>query len=283
MSRVRKFFINSIVGTLLENKKDLTFEDCLKHSTSFRMCPTNIERELLIYKYIPLKYLLVLLKEKKLIINPVSSWEDPYENFLLKQKFIKPGESEGSSFVTIENLTKGFYGMSWTLQNESDSLWRIYSPDKLSIKISTTVEDLVRIVVSDDDKWGVWMNKVNYKTEDEITEWLSNLKSINDYEQFVGKIGESFFIKRKEFSAEDEYRVIINYRGQWPQTICFPCNHSIFIHSYVIDPRVNTYEYEAIKACLMNFGVDEMKITKSPLYDFESRKVEMEYDPFPDF
>lgn len=282
MSRVRKFLINGIVGTLLENEKNLTFEDCLKHS-SFRMSNTNKESELQIYKYIPLKYLLVLLKEKKLIINPISSWEDPYENFLLKQKFIKPGELEGSSFVTIEDLTKGFYGMSWTLLDESDSLWRIYSPNKLSVKISTTIADLAKMVVSEDDKWDVWMNKVNYKTGDEITEWLSNLKSINDYEPFVGKIGESFFIKRKEFSAEDEYRVIINYRGQWPQTICFPCNHSVFIHSYVIDPRVNTYEYEAIRATLKNLGVDEERISKSNLYNFESHKIEMEYDPFPDF
>ena len=40
-----------------------------------------------IYKYIRLEYLLEWLRTKKMRLDPVYSWQDPYENFFLKQSF----------------------------------------------------------------------------------------------------------------------------------------------------------------------------------------------------
>ena len=36
-----------------------------------------------IYKYIPLKYVLQMLKTKQLYMSKVKDWEDTYENFYL--------------------------------------------------------------------------------------------------------------------------------------------------------------------------------------------------------
>ena len=40
-----------------------------------------------VYKYIRLEYLLSMLKNKKLRVDKVSTWEDPYENFFIKEDF----------------------------------------------------------------------------------------------------------------------------------------------------------------------------------------------------
>lgn len=234
-----------------------------------------------LHKYIPLRYLLVLLKEKMLILKPVASWEDPFENFFLKQHFVQPGQND--PYVTVENLTKSLYGMSWTLQDETDSLWRIYSPDKMSVRITTTVEKLVNTVCSEDDKWDVWMNTVQYKTDEEIKTWLSQCKDIKLRNDFIERMNESFFIKREAFEAEKEYRLVVNYAKEIRPTICFRCDPENLINSILVDPRVNEYEYDGIKASLLAYGVEETKIAKSKLYYFKPQKVEMEYDLFHDF
>ena len=40
-----------------------------------------------VYKYIRLEYLLSMLKDQKLRVDKVSTWEDPYENFFMKEDF----------------------------------------------------------------------------------------------------------------------------------------------------------------------------------------------------
>lgn len=280
MSTIYKADIRGLKSTLLEKDTYLSFDECIKLH-SLRINNPQKQRFLTIHKYIPLKYLLVLLKERMLILKPVSSWEDPYENFFLKQHFVQPGRKD--PYVMVDNLTAGLYGMSWSLQEETDSLWRIYSPDRMSIRISTTVEKLVETVSSEDDKWDVWVNSVDYKTDEEIKNWLSQCKAIKEREQFIEKMSESFFIKRKAFEAEKEYRLVVNYAKEIKPTICFRCEPEKMITSILVDPRVNEYEYDAIKASLISYGVEEAKIAKSGLYDFQPQKVEMEYDLFQDF
>lgn len=261
------------------------YEQCVKLKSA-RIRSASAMRDYFINKYIPLRYLLVLLREKRLILKPVSSWEDPFENFFLKEQFVMEGDLNKSYSVSVENLTKGLYGMSWSLQNETDSLWRIYSPDKLSVRIKTTVEKIVQTICSEDNKWDVWVDKVHYKTEDEINIWLNGCKSTASMCQFANKMSESFFIKRKAFLAEREFRIIVNfYENKYPLPtyVCFDVNPALFLSEYAVDPRLSKYEFEAIKAALVGAGADENAIVQSKLYDFKPRKVEMKYNPVGDY
>ena len=280
MSKIYSADLRGLQSTLLLKESYPSFDECIQHD-SLRIESPLLQRSLTIHKYIPLRFLLVLLREQMLIFRQVSSWEDPYENFFLKQHFVQPGHSD--PYVSVENLTKGLYGMSWTSQEETDSLWRIYSPDKMSVRISSTVENLVETVCSEDDKWDVWVNAVQYKSYEEITEWLGQIKTIKEREQFMEKMNESFFIKRKAFEAEKEYRLVVNYAEKISPTVCFHCEPQKLITDILVDPRVNVYEFEAVKASLLFFGVKEERIRKSELYSFQPQKVEMEYDLFRDF
>ena len=177
--------------------------------------------------------------------------------------------------------------MSWTLQEETDSLWRVYSHDKMSVRITTSVERLVKIVCSENDEWDVWIDKVRYRTSDEIDSWLDGCREVDNVNQFVNKMSESFFIKRKAFVAEKEFRVVVNYiNGQKsfrPSFICFKVDPYNFISEYIVDPRLNDYDYMAIRAALIDAGAPQNAIRQSSLYRFQPRIVEMRYDPFEDF
>lgn len=271
-------------GIFLKNNSLVSFEEGLS-LPSVRIKDASVFKHLKINKYIPLRYLLVLLNEKWLILNKVTTWEDPYENFFLKEKFVQEGHKYDSYHVSVENIAKSLYGMSWSMQEETDSLWRIYSPDKLSIRITTTVETLVETIASEDNKWSSWYGEVEYNTVEDIDKWLDNCLHVADLDQFVEKLGESFFIKRKAFEAEKEFRVVVNYYDKkFPISsfVCFRIDPKAFISSYITDPRLNSYEHEAVKAALVNAGADKKYISRSKLYDFIPRRVEMKYDPFKD-
>lgn len=285
MSRMPQTKIEGREGFFLFNEGGVSYQDGIS-LPSVRITNPKSIRHLQINKYIPLRYLLVLLKEKRLILNKVTTWEDPYENFFLKEQFVQEGYKYGSYHVSVENLAKGLYGMSWSMQDETDSLWRIYSPDKLSVRITTSVEVLVETVMSEDNKWGTWFDKVKYKTESEIDNWLDHCLSVSDSDQFVEKLGESFFIKRKAFQAEKEFRLVVNYYDKkCPQAtfVCFRIDPTTFISSYITDPRLTKNEHEAVKAALVNAGAPKKLISMSKLYQFTPRRVEMRYDPFEDF
>ena len=283
MSTPYKSNVNGLNGYYLFNSQQLSYEDCIS-LPSVRIPNPGEFKDLTIHKYIPLNYLLVLIKEKRLILNRVSAWEDPYENFLLKQHFVKPGDLKASYYTSVEDHTKGLYGMSWTLQEETDSLWRVYSSNKLSVRISCRVEKLVETVSSEDNQWGIWLDKVQYLSEKKIKSWLKQCRDISTYDQFVEKMSESFFIKRKAFEAEKEFRLIVNFhKKDNSSTIFYRCDPDTLIETIYTDPRLNKYEYEAVRAALVGVGVKEDKIKASKLYSFEPLKIEMPYDLFEDF
>ena len=78
--------------------------------------------DLVMYKYIKLDYVLNMLETGKFRFDNIKKWEDVYENFVDKEDVnllnsTKDGNMLGSTL----------FGQSWTTQEESDAMWRIYS------------------------------------------------------------------------------------------------------------------------------------------------------------
>jgi hypothetical protein len=98
---------------------------------SFSDLAQTSEKEILnidLYRTFGIERLFQLLTEKKLTLLEPSKWDDPYERAL-------------QNLVTGQNqqIKPGVFGLCWTLQGRSDAFWRIYSPNKLGVRISTTV------------------------------------------------------------------------------------------------------------------------------------------------
>ena len=119
----------------------------------------NLDLDTPIYKYIPFKYLKLMIQKSNLYFGRVCSWEDVYENWFLKEQMVLPSGEKGSA----TDLIQGVFGQSWTLQEESDAMWRIYSKvdkkqpddylDDTAVRIKTTGRKLFDVIYTDDPKF----------------------------------------------------------------------------------------------------------------------------------
>ena len=74
---------------------------------------------------------------KNTLVKP-KLWEDTFENITLKSKLRYPCGSE-----IVLDTHERLYGQCWTTSKASDAMWRIYSPDKRSVRIRTTINKLL--------------------------------------------------------------------------------------------------------------------------------------------
>lgn len=165
-----------------------------------------------LYKFIDRKSLSYMLQDSRLYFDRVTyAWEDPYENFFLKENL----QLEDGTKVYTDNNLPGVFGQSWTYREETDAMWRIYSQDDVDangkhkrnfrgVRIETTARKLLNVIYVDDSSMAdTWIGKVSYMELDEINKRLQGAtQSVRD------DLGKSFFIKRQEFDHESEFRVI---------------------------------------------------------------------------
>ena len=217
---------------------------------------------------------MILIENKKLRMERVSLWDDPYENFFLKSNFyIDASFYKQTVQVRTDEVSNRTYGQSWTMTEESDAMWRIYSNkddiENTAIRIKIKVDNLFNIVYTSDKCMATTsIGRVDYKTDEEITDWMQSLKDIaSDFPKYAER---SLFIKRKPFEHEREVRIIISKDTQQPAKSFIEYNIPDigYIEEFVLDPRLNEERVQEIKQQLCDVGVNVNKIRKSKLYEF---------------
>src|SRR5438552_2336902 len=86
-------------------------------------------------------------------------------------------KSRMESPVTVAGLRMRLYGQCWSLLDESDAMWRIYSPNKAGVKIRTTVRKLITAVYDRTDRYAslkYFIGRVSYESEKELLSIFSN-------------------------------------------------------------------------------------------------------------
>ena len=239
--------------------------------------------DLVMYKYIPLEFVLNMLETRKLRFDNIKKWEDVYENFVDKEEICLLKSKRDKMYG------RACYGQSWTEQEESDAMWRIYSPTKNAVRVKT-VCPLIRNVFSEWNKDRkdnpIWptIDRVFYADEDEINKWLVSNTPMNHW-AFIELQCESLFIKRREFEHEKEVRVIFtNYKKEEEEgyiEVGFDPN-KVF-SEIVVDPRASDSEFACQRDSLVARGFDGSKIRKSTLYDFKKVKIEVDLSEPCDF
>ncbi|MDD6000980.1 MAG: hypothetical protein PUC50_02175 [Bacteroidales bacterium] len=242
--------------------------------------PTNIHLcdfdRITLFKYYSFDSLKYVLQDHQLFINKVSSWDDKYENFFLKCKFVF-----GNNYVADDNFLDGVFGQSWTTSPETDALWRIYSQDCKGIRVRTTARKLFDALYIDNDSMSnLWFGKVKY---DYMSSFIKQIEHQihtspfnNQPENAFGVIlPETEFMKRREFEHEEEFRAILILDSERTKIaknydrLAFDINLNDFIEEYCLDPRLSNEECDFQKEKLIEMGVDSYKITRSTLYDFQ--------------
>ena len=231
---------------------------------------------LVMYKYIPLKYVQNMLETGKFRFDNIKKWEDVYENFVDKED-VNLLNSPKDGIVLGSTL----FGQSWTTQEESDAMWRIYSNAGCAVRVQTVYPLLFHVMVEwmtnhKDTPTTLTIDHVYYADEMEINEWLLSNSPMNLW-AFIELQEEGIFIKRREFEHEKEVRAILRSdRKDAREYIELDFDpHKVF-REIVIDPRVDEDEFIRQRDSLVARGFDISKIRKSTLYDF--KKVTLDVD-----
>jgi Protein of unknown function (DUF2971) len=218
-------------------------------------------------------YLLHLLSTENLWVSQTKLWDDTYENFLAKAKYYW-----GITAVSYTEFLPGFYGQCWTLQKETDALWRIYSHDKMGVRIKSRIHKVLGSSLNEINFKHFstrlrTIGKVRYLNPKEIREWIEDQKSdiINDK-----TLTESLFIKRKEFIHEKEIRLIIHKnidredenRGIEKNHIKLQVQPNELIEEITFDPRLDHDKFITYKKVVERMGFTN-RVNKSKLYAFE--------------
>lgn len=234
-------------------------------------------KEEYVYRFFPLKYFLQLLDNRSLFFPRISTWEDPYELFLFKQHFID------AAGMQIEMLSQSerIFGQCWTTQRDSDALWRIYSPDLMSVRIKTTVSRIKSFIEQNQGR-GLLIKSgmVDYQAQNKIEDWLKTLplSTINSI-----PLVDSLFIKRNSFAHEKEFRIIIwktdfNEYGAYencPNYISLPINPQEFILEVNLDPRLSNEEVNLWKPAISLRLGNSCRVSQSRLYQIKSNTIKL--------
>lgn len=208
-----------------------------------------------LFRIIGFDRLVQIFESRKLHFSHPSKWDDPYE-----QSVEHPAMNSA-------------FAQCWCLQGVSDAMWRIYSPDRLGVRIETTW-DLLREQLSNslkDAGFRKKIDRVRYVTEDGLKERLIEIKSLMGGKDKPTHALTSLFLKRKPFEHESEFRAVIyderGGRGSIEKGLQVSVDPHELILTVLVDPRAPHEFVEAYKHYITNVLGFTGIVKQSGLYE----------------
>lgn len=228
-----------------------------------------------IYRILTLDRLFDTIVGKRLALVRPRLWDDPFENLLYQTPWKTPaGES-----ISIEPLRNSLYGQCWTLASESDALWRIYSPYKIGVRVSTTVGKLFSAVWNDDDRLVTnkyFIGKMEYWSKSRLLKMLgAPSKSIFDS---TGRAQVVFLLRKpKAFQHEKEIRLVFHAIEDRQDDVIFcPIDPNALFETLLFDPRMDPLTIRTFTTVLRQIGFKN-PISQSTLYNAPQLKGHVTY------
>jgi hypothetical protein len=203
-----------------------------------------------LYRVFPLDSLLEVLIENKLTLVKTKFWEDPYENYIFKCNWAM----QDGTRIDPTGMIDHFFGQCWTITEESDAMWRIYSPDTKSVRVKTSLNKLFDVIFDDHTYNSLtksFIGRVQYDTKTNIQNHISNSNNphpiITDTSAQI--MIDAHLWKRNEFKHEKEVRILHTCDSHSPlvkqQVVKFDINPNDLFEEITFDPRING-RFEAI-------------------------------------
>ena len=227
--------------------------------------------------------LIEILTSKELILRQPEQWDDPFENYILKKS------RDERRFKTSADI----YGQCWTLLQESDAMWRIYSPDKMGVKVRSSLHKLFsqfwhELEIRKNPSSACFIGKVEYVHSNVFIKMDARTKLLL-FEN--GEFNEQYAAltllwKRPEFRHEEEVRLlyVVKHRGSGLgkgmaallpysefaslATFSFTVDPWTLFDEIVLDPRMNEHTCKAYEAYILGLGFPG-RIFQSSLYKLE--------------
>lgn len=236
----------------------------------------DLEPDAKIFRVLKVNPFRDLVTKKELVLVKPFKWEDPFENFLSKTEFINP-ERERLEF----NITDDFFGQCWTLNRESNGIWKNYASLGSGVKIQTTPRKLLGAISNKDNKWAAisyFIGKVEYQSDEEIKNFLkTEFWDELEYDR-TRIVAKTLLIKRSEFAYEKEVRLLYDdiEKKNEDDIMVFKIDPTNLIEEIVFAPKTSDAYFQQWKKRLVKLGFSERKIQRSSLYD--PWKIEIQTD-----
>lgn len=253
----------------------------------------GIELDAPIYRICSYASLMEVFEDKRLRFSRPSSWDDPYENYYLRYKVDVDGEQ-----VKLKELERNIFAQCWSLEPESDGLWRNFGggKDKLSVQIESTAWDIMKElydfqVGSPNQKY--YCGRVNYVSSEDIHGELKAPIKSNYGKDWSARraILRTLMTKRLPFAYEREVRFVFirppmtraaSNDERWRAKNKWNYNQNAFyvkikpeecIKKVKIAPWVDKKTAEIIKRAVCEYGFNPAMISQSKLYDRPGLRV----------
>ena len=220
----------------------------------------NINQDSFVYRYFSIESFIYLLESNNLTFTHVTEWDDPWENILSNSITEK---NDGTFEKAIYKASDYIYGQCWTRKEESDAMWRIYSPQKTGVKIRVPLKKFELIEGSE---FLDIENVIYFSNMDDLVK-----KTNADKSRF-----STAKIKRDAFSHEEEIRIFTHpdYLGRsiknFEKRVNLSINIESFIDSVVIDPRAEEWVQDMIKKYCARL-LPNCLVSKSDLYEVNDK------------
>lgn len=230
----------------------------------------------LIHRYCSIKELYSIVRGKLTLTSPFK-WDDLFENPLFRAKLI----NRDGKPVPLQEAGRKLYCQSWTLEEESDAMWKLFGSGGKGVRVTARSRNLFFQAYNAYDtkiNEAVYtkIGKVLYLDETELRKKFESEDKF--YKRFMQPNGEGFneslLFKRKAYLYENEARLIAHdFDGR------FGCSETMrlemetpyrgcdWIENVTFGPAVDPDTYEAHRERLSTrLGLSKEKICSSTLY-----------------
>lgn len=207
-----------------------------------------------IYRIYQIRHIVELfLNHRNSLFRP-SIWDDPHEDPLMKAT-ITIARQKGTL-----NVTKNFFGQCWSLHEESDDMWQIYSPNNCGVKVCTTIGKLHDSIQNKTKVDGeVFIGQIEYKKQPEILNILRRI--LNSTSRDESDLAFSFLFKDESFEFEKEIRLLFVPKIN-PVEDRFEYDFNPFdvFDQIMLDPRLDDCASDVIKKFFTTQGFEKKLI-----------------------
>jgi hypothetical protein len=239
-----------------------------KKESYVSQCIMSYDQNDFLSRILNFDHLVDMIENKKLKFPRIASWDDTYENLLFKSDITMGGEKFGNIFRNFDFENK-YFGLCWSYWEETDALWRIYSPQTDRVKIKVKIGNLYDSIfntydIEDDSSILPAFGRIVYVKKE-------NLNTIFSHEMFMDinlfMTYNNLFLKRMEFEYENEFRTILVSLDSLPKVdlLEVPIDPLVLIEEIVFDPRISDELFDKYSAKLEKLGITNFK--KSELYN----------------
>jgi hypothetical protein len=215
----------------------------------------NLNDETRLYRYVGLDAFIAFLETRRTVLTNVNNWDDKWEVILSK---IPNVDEDGNPDPPLYSFHQELFAQCWSLVEESDAMWRIYSPSQNGLRLQTSVSKFNLIGGLARGHLGA---VVYFDSVQDLLKKADSRRS---------SFHEALF-KRAAFQHEREVRFLtqaqfLDHFERGSTHITLPLDPSEFIEGVTIDPRAEDWFVEAVVKYCKRAGLRCTPL-KSALYE----------------